>query len=194
MNSSIQKKERKIVPRFRRKNIKKNLVDIDDEEAQELIEKDLKSEFIWKSDTNEDFKYQVDDSHYEENSQQISLFDDNDNSNLVYDIENKTEQLWKTTIGQDESKSIQWIDEQQSYEISFSLKSSQDNKQNWTLNDNNQYIIQFNLVNQNSQQYQYDLDKNYENLVKHFIKGDEFRNKVKILKIKNLCFVFYLKY
>ncbi|CAF3014200.1 unnamed protein product [Rotaria sp. Silwood2] len=178
MDLSNNQKERKLVPRFRRKNQNKNLVDVDDQEAQALIEKDLESHFIWKSDTNDDFKYHYDDNQLQENNQQISI-NDQINQNFIFDIENKSEQLWKNNIEQDDYEIFKWNDDQQQYKISFSIQNTQDKQQQWALHDNNQQFIQFNLSNQYDQLYKHDLETNTDNSQRSFIEGDEFRNNIK---------------
>ncbi|CAF0871791.1 unnamed protein product [Rotaria sp. Silwood1] len=178
MEVTHHEKERKLVPRFRRKNQNQNCVDIDDQEAQALIEKDLESHFIWTSDTKDDFKYHYDNDQLKESSQQISI-NDQINQNVIFDIENKSEQLWKNNIEQDDYQLFQWNDDQQQYKISFSIQNTQEKQHQWTLHDNNQQLMQFNLVNQQDQQYKHDLDTNTDNSRKKFIEGDEFRNNIK---------------
>ncbi|CAF3829330.1 unnamed protein product [Rotaria magnacalcarata] len=179
MDLSSHERERKLVPRFRRKNHNKNLVDLDDQEAQALIEKDLESHFKWTSDIADDFKYQYDDYQYEENDQQISI-NDQTNDNFLYDIENSSEQLWKNNMENDDNQFTKWTHDQKQNKISFSIETIQHKQQQWGLDDNNQRSIQFNLINPNEQQYKHDLDTNNDISQKRFIGGDEFRNKLSV--------------
>ncbi|CAF3597111.1 unnamed protein product [Rotaria socialis] len=178
MDLSSHERERKLVPRFRRKNHSKNLVDLDDQEAQALIEKDLESHFKWTSDITDDFKYQYDDYQYEESNQQISI-NDQANVNFLYDIENSSEQLWKNNMENDDNQFTKWTHDQKQNKISFSIETIQHRQQQWGLDDNNQRSMQFNLINPNEQQYKHDIDTNNDISQKRFIGGDEFRNKIK---------------
>jgi len=181
MHSSIQQKEKKIVPRFRRKNINKNLIDADDEEAQALIEKDLQSHFKWTSDTIEDSKYQF-DQYQDNNQQQISIIDF-ENDQFIYDIDNNNQQLWNINTQDNENDYVKWTDDQQQQQIYLNIESIQHQQQKWTLNDNNQQLIQFHLNQQLD--YKYHLDTISQNQKQIFIKGEQFRHQVKI------CFFFY---
>jgi len=183
MDSQLQQKERKVVPRFRRRNANKNLIDADDEEAQALIEKDLQSHFLWTSDTTEDFKYQFD--NYQDqinNNQHISIQDDN-NKELIYDIENNNQQLWNIHTDQNDQQFIQWTHDQQQNQHSFSLNNNLNEQQQWTLIDNNQQSFQLNINHQDDQIYKHDLDTKNDNGQQTFVGGDEFLNSV------NLCFI-----
>jgi hypothetical protein len=176
MHSSIQQKEKKIVPRFRRKNVNKNLIDADDEEAQALIEKDLQSHFKWTSDTIEDYKYQFD--QYQDNQQQQISIVDLENDQFIYDIDNNNQQLWYIHIQDNEKNSLQWTDDQQQ-EIHLNIESIQHQQQKWTLNDNNQQSIQFHLNEQLDNKYH--LDTINQNKKQKFIKGEQFRHQVNLL-------------
>ncbi|CAF0805567.1 unnamed protein product [Rotaria sordida] len=178
MDSSYHARERKLVPRFRRKNQNKNFVDADEREAQALIEKDLESHFIWTSDAKDDFEYHYDDNQLQESNQQISI-NDQINQNFIYDVDNQNEQLWKNNIEQDDYQLFKWNDEQQQHKISFSIHNIQDKQHQWALHDDNQQFIQLNLINQHDQQSKHDLDTNTDNSQKRFIEGDEFRNNIK---------------
>jgi hypothetical protein len=115
-------KEKKLVPRFRRRN--GNLIDAGDQEADALIDKDLQSHFTWTSDLKEDLKYQFDKFDH----QQISISDQT-NESLSYDIENNNnQQLWKSIIQDDET--IKWNDDQQEQQqISFSIEDKLNDQQ-----------------------------------------------------------------
>jgi len=191
MSSSNQQKEKKFVPRFRRRNINQNLIDADDQEAQALIEKDLESHFKWTSDTTEDLKYQFDNYQYDDNNnnkQQISI-SDQINNEFIYDIENNNQQLWNINIQDNENNFIQWTHDQQQQKISFSIESIQDKQQQWSLNENNQQFIKFNLNDQNDQLYKYHLDTINRNQKQKFIKGEEFRHQV--FYLSNFIFIFF---
>jgi hypothetical protein len=175
MQKNFSEKERKLVPRFRRKNANKNLVDLDDEEAQALIEKDLKSDFTWTSDTNQEITFQFDSHQHENNSQQISI-DDQINNQLIYDIDNNNEQLWNINTQHNENDFIQWTHDQQHQQIFLNVQNIQDQQQQWTLHDLNERSIQFHLNNQDNQQYKLDTINNKQQT--DFIKGEEFRHQV----------------
>ncbi|UJR38564.1 hypothetical protein I4U23_031230 [Adineta vaga] len=180
MTTKFQQKEKKIVPRFRRKNANNNLIDADDEEAQALIDKELESHFIWTSDTiNEDFKHQFDNSEFEDKNQQIS-FEDENNSNYLYDIHSDGNQdLWKTNSELNETYEIKWNDDQQDKQIHLNINSIQNKEQQYSLDNSNQQRIQFNLNDQQQLQNKHDLDTNDHNNHLNFIHGDEFRNQMK---------------
>jgi hypothetical protein len=193
MHSSIQQKEKKIVPRFRRKNQNQNLIDADDAEAQALIEKDLQSHFIWTSDTKDDFKYQFDNYQHEDNNNNQQIFiSDQINENFIYDIENNNQQLWNINIEDNQNHFIKWTHDQQQENISFSIQGNQDKEQKWTLNENNQEFIKFNLNDQNDQLHKYHFDTINQNEQQlKFIKGDDFRHKVFIYLFYFILFNFY---
>ena len=173
----MQRKERKVVPRFRRKNENRNNVDIDDEEADALIQKDLQSHFKWTSDTNEEIKYQFDNYQHENNSQQIS-FDDQINQESIYDLQNNNQQLWNINIQDNENHLIKFTHDQQQQQISLNIHSIKDQQQQWSLQDLNHQSIQFNLIHQDDLLYKHDLDTNNQNQQTNFIEGDEFIHKV----------------
>jgi hypothetical protein len=161
-------KERKFVPRFRRRN--ENLIDADDREAQALIDKDLQSHFTWTSDLTEDYKYQFD--HQENSNQQISISDQTDEL-LSYDIENNDQQqLWKNIIQDNEI--IKWNDDQQEQQqVNLSIEDKL-NEQQWSLNDQQSIQLDskdnlnkqnFDIIHQNHQQ-------------QRFIQGESFRDQV----------------
>ncbi|CAF1048697.1 unnamed protein product [Adineta steineri] len=179
MQSEFHRKEKKLVPRFRRKNANNNLIDADDEEAQALIEKDLQSHFIWTSDTTDGLEksHQFDNEEYEENNQQISIIDDF-NQESVYDIDNNQQELWKNNIELNDQQ-IKWTHDQQQNKISLNIHSIQDKQQQWSLYDKNHKTIQFNLIDHDNQQYKHDLDNNNNDQKQTFIQGDEFLNKMK---------------
>ena len=174
----MSSKERKFVPRFRRKNA--HLIDADEEEAQAEIEKDLQSHFTWKSDLNEICKEQFD--HLDEDQishQQILSTNDQTEQIFSYDLQNSTEQLWK--IHQEDEHSINWNhqtkNDDQQKQITLSIDEKL-NEQQWTLHDQSQKSIQFNLHQTNDQ-----FNQQFDTLHQHqqqqlFIQGDSFIDQV----------------
>ena len=68
------------------------------------LEKDLQSNFIWTSDTNDQIKDQT--FHYDDQNninQQISL-NDEINKEFVYDIDNINQHLWNINTQDNENK------------------------------------------------------------------------------------------
>jgi hypothetical protein len=193
MNSSIQQKEKKFVPRFRRRNENEYLIDADDQEAQNLIEKDLQSHFKWNTDLHEDLKYQFDHSEYqqENNQQQISLSDQL-NEDFIYDIENNNQQLWNINIQENDHQPIQWTHDQEQQFTSFSMENIQDQQQQWSLQENNQLVNQFNLLDQYDHLYKHHLDTIQQNQQIKFIKGEEFRHQVLISFYPSFFYLFLI--
>jgi hypothetical protein len=189
MDSQLQQKERKLVPRFRRRNANKNLIDADDEEAQALIEKDLQSHFLWTSDTIEDFKYQFDNYQDQQYNYQHISIDDQANKDLIYDIDNNNQQLWNIHTDQNDQQLIQWTHDQQQNQYSFSLHNNQNQQQQWTLIDKNQQSIQLNITHQDDQLYKHDVDTINNDGQQTFVGGDEFLNSVNLCLILNFNFV-----
>ncbi len=163
-------KEKKLVPRFRRRN--ENLIDADDQEAQALIDKDLQSHFTWTSDLKEDLKYQFDNFDHQENSNQQISISDQTNESLSYDIENNNNQeFWKNIIQDNET--IKWNDDQQEQQqISFSIEDKL-NEQQWSLND--QQSIQ---LDSNQHLNKQNFDTIHQNEQQIFIQGESFRDQV----------------
>jgi hypothetical protein len=164
-------REKKLVPRFRRRN--DDLIDADDREAQALIEKDLQSHFTWTSDLTEDHKHQFDNFDQQENpNQQISITDQNDGS-LSYDIENNNQQLWNYLV--EESETIKWIDDNdQQQQVNLSIQEKL-KEQRWSLKDQHQQSIQLDSKDHSNKQ---NFDTNHQNEEQHFIQGESFRDKV----------------
>jgi hypothetical protein len=162
--------EKKLVPRFRRRN--ENLIDADDEEAQALIDKDLQSHFTWTSDLKEDIQQQFNNfDHQEISNQQISFIDET-NELLSYDIENNTQQLWNNII--QENEIIKWNDDDDQRQVILSIQEKL-NEQQWSLNDNNQKSIQFDSNDHANKQ---NFDTNHQNKQQIFIQGEAFRDQV----------------
>ncbi|CAF0868442.1 unnamed protein product [Adineta ricciae] len=180
MDAKLHHKERKIVPRFRRKNANNNLIDADDAEAQALIDKELESHYVWTSDTiNEDFKHQFDNYQSEENNQQISIRDEI-YQNQLYDInDGENEDLWKKKVELDENYEVKWSDDQQEREIQFNIHSIQDKQQQWSLDNQNHERIQLNLFDKHQLKNKHDLETDDPNQEQNFIQGEEFRNQMK---------------
>ncbi|CAF1259763.1 unnamed protein product [Adineta ricciae] len=180
MDAKFHHKERKIVPRFRRKNANNNLIDADDAEAQALIDKELESHYVWTSDTiNEDFKHQFDNYQSEENNQQISIKDEI-YQNQLYDInDGENEDLWKKKVELDENYEVKWSDDQQEREIQFNIHSIQDKQQQWSLDNQNHERIQLNLFDKQQLKNKHDLETDDSNQEQNFIQGEEFRNQMK---------------
>lgn len=179
MHPSNQHKERKFVPRFRRRNANENVVDADDVEAQVLIEKDLQSHFKWTSDLNEEFKYQFDNFDEQYSNQQISLGDQN-NEEFLYDIDPNNQQLWNINIeDNDNNHSIKWSENEEQKKMMFSGENLQEKEQQWSLHEMKENFIKF---DQNDQSHKYKLDTNNEHQEQIFIQGEQFRHQVKFFR------------
>ena len=165
-------REKKLVPRFRRKN--HDLIDADDREAQALIEKDLQSHFTWTSDLTEDHKHQFDNFDHQENSnQQISISDQNDGS-LSYDIENNNQQLWNYVV--EENETIKWVDDNdQEQQVNLSIQEKL-KEQRWSLKDQHQHSVQLDSKEHSNKKQNF--DTTHQNQEQLFIEGEAFRDQV----------------
>ena len=169
--------ERRLVPRFRRGKTSTGVhidVDIDDAEAQALIEKDLRSDFIWTSDTT---RNDVDDQQrYEwsdDDEERQCWTNDESHAPLIYDLDHVPEQ-WKMNVEMNERDADhRWIDDDDEHQISLSLRTNDDkDEQRWTLDDSNAHKNQWNLVHSDDQQDRHDLHSN-EQLSHKFLTGDD---------------------
>lgn len=168
-------KERKFVPRFRRKNA--HLIDADEEEAQAEIEKDLQSHFTWKTNVGEISQEQFDHIDHEQHQQILSTNDQHEQI-FSYDLENSNEQFWK--IHQGDENSIEWknsTDENlQEKQIVFSIDEKLDEQQ-WTIDE--QKTIQLNLHDTNDRFNQQQFDTSHQQHQEQlFIQGDSFQDQV----------------
>ena len=171
--------ERQVVPRFRRGKTGKNGghvdVDVDDAEAQALIEKDLRSDFIWTSDTtrNDD----DDRPRYEwsdDDEQRLGWTNDESHVPLIYDLDNGPEQ-WKMNVETNERDAHRWIDDddEDQHQASLSLRTNDnDDEQRWTLDDSDVHKNQWNLVHPDDQQHRHDVHSD-EHCPQKFLTGDD---------------------
>ena len=149
-------RERKLVPRFRRKNVH---VDIDDQEDRRAIEEDLRSVFTWTSDatsTSTPTTTTLIDSG-EEKEQRISLVDGKEDWRVDLGEDSTT---WNIHFHSDEKISSQWIDEDegQRKETKLSLDDETVRCVHWSTNDEDKHHISFNTGDSHLQSWNYQQD------------------------------------
>ena len=94
-----------------------------------MLKKDITAHYRLFS--QDDLQIQFDNYEIDEKNQQISINDDAD-GNFLFDVENRTEHLWKINLEDDGQESIQWTDDQGERQITFSLENAQDKEQQWS--------------------------------------------------------------
>ena len=192
-NNKIQR--RKKVPRFRRKYEEKRDIDIDDREAQELIEQDLKSDFIWKTETTNNDEQSLNkirfDFHLNNEKENFEQKFTNDNEDIEINLNqfdfinslNKNQQRNHFDFFVDKINDQFQIDFNENFnkKIEFNQIGNDNNDENsiqWTIDDNHQYD-QFSSINEN-QLNLFDLQQEEKEKKNEF--NEQFNDQV--------CFIF----
>lgn len=159
MTSTNEKKVRKLVPRFRRKNLNENVVDFDDAEAEALIHQDLKSVYKWTTDFEENANASSNIDQLETtNSKQNLSFTDQFNQEYFIDLENTSQSKINIFFHSNENNLVQYDHQGEDHQHpQLFLSESTLQKQQWTMDHQDSFRL--NLIDPNQQLSNYDFDQ-----------------------------------
>ena len=172
-----EKRIRKVVPRFRRKDLSKNFVDFDDVEAQALIDQDLKSVYKWNSDLNDDESIDLQNQfQFEDNSQQnLSLIDPTNQENLL-DLEVDGRDQVNIFANSDESRRTQYDFQFEHKQIQLFISEKNLKSQRWSIGETRDEF-QLNVNDSSEQISKFDCDETNSNELVQFIGDQQFLNE-----------------
>jgi hypothetical protein len=180
MERTTHRRERKLVPRFRRSHANTSNVDIDDEEAQALINQELSSVYNWTSDTTATLKeYQVDHDTNEQGETRLSVIDEN-GASCAFDIDGHEHSnvRWKLSVLDNDESSAGLLDDDQQMCVSLSIESIADREQRWSLDKHKEQHEHVHGLDSDEAICQHDLHPSPRHDRLTFVHGDDFPSQV----------------